>query len=125
MVVNQLRPKRKSTGGRYKSSRSKKLYAKGNLPTLTKLSERHCTQIDSRGNYVKFRLMSTDKANVYDKKIKKYTVTKIKTIVECPANRHYVRRNIMTKGTIIDTELGKAKITSRPGQSGTINAVLI
>ena len=46
-------------------------------------------------------------------------------VVENPANRHFVRRNIMTKGTVIETEKGKARITSRPGQDGTINAVLI
>ncbi|MEK6848627.1 MAG: 30S ribosomal protein S8e, partial [Nanoarchaeota archaeon] len=42
-----------------------------------------------------------------------------------PANRHFIRRNIMTKGSVIDTELGKARITSRPGQDGVVNAVLI
>ena len=51
--------------------------------------------------------------------------TEIISVVENPANIHYVRRNIMTKGAIIETELGKAKITSRPGQTGTINAILI
>ncbi|MEK6949175.1 MAG: 30S ribosomal protein S8e, partial [Nanoarchaeota archaeon] len=49
----------------------------------------------------------------------------IKTISGNPANRHFVRRNIMTKGAIIETEKGKARITSRPGQDGAVNAVLI
>lgn len=31
----------------------------------------------------------------------------------------------MNKGAIIETKIGKARITSRPGQSGTINAILI
>jgi len=51
--------------------------------------------------------------------------TDIITVVENPANIHYVRRNILTKGAIVNTKLGKARITSRPGQSGVINAVLI
>ncbi len=51
--------------------------------------------------------------------------TDIITVVENPANIHYVRRNILTKGAIVNTKLGKAKITSRPGQSGVINAVLL
>ncbi|RLF79472.1 30S ribosomal protein S8e, partial [Thermococci archaeon] len=42
-----------------------------------------------------------------------------------PANRQYVRRNIITKGAIIQTEIGKAIVTSRPGQDGVVNAVLI
>jgi len=50
---------------------------------------------------------------------------KIKTVIESPDNRHYARENILTKGAIIDTEAGKAKITSRPGQAGVVNAVLI
>ncbi len=66
-----------------------------------------------------------DTANVYDKKTKKFYKTKIKNVAENPANRHYVRRNIMTRGAIIETEKGKAVVTSRPGQDGTVNAVLI
>ncbi|MDR0767854.1 MAG: 30S ribosomal protein S8e, partial [Methanosarcinales archaeon] len=41
------------------------------------------------------------------------------------ANNHYVRRNIMTKGTIVKTDIGLVRITSRPGQDGVINAVLL
>ncbi len=51
--------------------------------------------------------------------------TEIITVKENSANIHYVRRNIMNKGAIIDTKLGKAKITSRPGQNGVIQAVLL
>ncbi len=54
----------------------------------------------------------------------KTTKTKIKNVVDNPADKHLARRNIMTKGAIIETEHGKAKITSRPGQDGVINAVL-
>ena len=50
---------------------------------------------------------------------------KIKTVIESPDNRHYARENVLTKGAIIDTEAGKARITSRPGQEGVVNAVLI
>ncbi len=31
----------------------------------------------------------------------------------------------MNKGTVISTEIGNAMITSRPGQHGVINAVLV
>jgi SSU ribosomal protein S8E len=41
-----------------------------------------------------------------------------------PANPHYVQRNIMGKGSIVQTELGEAVITSRPGQDGVVNAIL-
>ena len=47
------------------------------------------------------------------------------TVTENPANKNYVRRNYLTKGAVVTTELGKAKITNRPGQDGCINAVLV
>ena len=50
---------------------------------------------------------------------------KIITVKENPSNPHYVQRNIMNKGTIIMTDAGAARITSRPGQDGVINAVLL
>ena len=82
-------------------------------------------KIRARSNIRKVRTLSTETANLYDPKEKKYSQVKIKSVLDNPANKHYVRRNIMTKGTVIDTEKGKAKITSRPGQDGVINAVLI
>jgi len=69
--------------------------------------------------------MTSDVAFVVDPKSGKTTKTEIISVVENQANIHYVRRNIMNKGAIIETKIGKAKITSRPGQSGNINAVLI
>ena len=36
-----------------------------------------------------------------------------------------VRRNIITKGSIVETKLGKAKVTCRPGQEGSVNGVLL
>ncbi len=76
------------------------------------------------GNFKK-NLFSADAANLYDPKARKYVQAKIKTITENPANRNFVRRNIITKGCVIETDLGKAKVTSRPGQHGIVNAVLI
>ncbi len=75
------------------------------------------------GGNSKVVLLSTDEANIFDGK--KYKKSKIKSVVDNAANRHFVRRNIITKGAIIDTEVGKAKVTSRPGQEGTVNAILI
>ncbi|MBI2446188.1 30S ribosomal protein S8e [Candidatus Micrarchaeota archaeon] len=50
---------------------------------------------------------------------------KIVTVKESPDNRHFARENLLTLGAVIETELGKAKITSRPGQDGSVNAVLL
>ena len=46
-------------------------------------------------------------------------------VIENTANPNYVRQNIITKGSVIETEKGKAKVTSRPGQHGVVNAVLL
>ncbi len=125
MVIVHTRSKRKPSGGRYKSTLTKRKAAKGAQPTLTKISERKTQNIRSRGGNHKTRLLSTNKANVLDPKTKKYEVVGIKSVVETPSNRHFVRRNIIVKGSIIETDKGKAKVTSRPGQEGTLNAVLI
>jgi small subunit ribosomal protein S8e len=81
--------------------------------------------IRTRGNSRKSRVLTADIAYVVDPKTNKTAKTEIITVVENSANVHYIRRNIMNKGAIINTKIGKAKITSRPGQSGVINAVLL
>ncbi|MEK6942535.1 MAG: 30S ribosomal protein S8e [Nanoarchaeota archaeon] len=125
MALSQARPKRKQTGARYKDFRKKKQYELGREPSFTKLGKARVQTIRVMGDNRKLRLLSTDTANLYNPKTKSYKQVKIKTITDNPANRHFIRRNIMTKGSVIDTELGKAKITSRPGQDGIVNAVLI
>ncbi|MFH1409444.1 MAG: 30S ribosomal protein S8e, partial [Nanoarchaeota archaeon] len=113
------------SGSLYKDYRKKKKHETGSVPTLTKLGKHKAKKVRVLGDHRKYRVLSTDIANVFDPKNKAYKKVKIKTITESPANRHFVRRNIITKGTIVDTEIGKAKITSRPGQDGVVNAVLV
>ncbi|MEA3514377.1 MAG: 30S ribosomal protein S8e [Nanoarchaeota archaeon] len=125
MVVNQKRSKRKVSGGRYIKAEQKRLSQKGNIPTLTKLAETKVKLVKSRGGNSKKRLIYADMANVFDKKANKYKKVKILNIVDNPANRNFVRRNIITKGTVMETEAGKAVVTSRPGQESVVNAVLI
>lgn len=78
----------------------------------------------TKGGSKKEHLLSAELANVYDPKTGKHAIVKIKAVKENSANRNYVRRNILTKNTIIETEKGLAVITSRPGQEKIINAVL-
>ena len=125
MAISQLRSVRKVGGGKYKARRKEKLYELGRSPSLTKLESKRVSHLRVLGGAKKVRLLSTEVANVYNSKEKKYQKVKIKTITKNPANRHFIRRNIMNKGAIIDTEIGRAKITSRPGQEGTVNAVLV
>ena len=124
-MLTKARSRRSATGKRYKRVRPKMQYDKARMPSLTAIEEKRVQVVRKRGGDLKFRLLSCDTVNLLDKKTKKFTKAKIKTVVDNPANQHYVRRNIMTKGTIIETDKGKARITSRPGQDGAINAVLV
>lgn len=124
-MLSQHRSKRKHSGGRYRSIFSKKLHNLGRLPTLTKLGTHKVKKLRVRGANEKVRVLVAEFANVLNPKDKAYQKAKIKTVTENRANRHYMRRNIITKGSVIDTELGKARVTSRPGQDGTVNAILL
>ena len=79
----------------------------------------------TKGGSSKSHLLSAEFANVLDPKTGKHVKVKIKAVKENSANTNYVRRNILTKNTIIDTEKGLAVITSRPGQEKVVNAVLL
>ena len=125
MAIVQSRPKRKVGGGLYRKSRAKRKFELGRIPMLTKLGERKTKKQRAIGGNSKTKLLNAEYANVSDSKTKKVKKVKIKGVLENPANKNYVRRNILTKGTIIETELGKARITSRPGQEGVVNAVII
>ncbi len=125
MAISSERPKRKASGGRYVAFKKKRKYNKRSMPTLTKLAERKKVSVRTIGGHFKTRLYSTDVANVYDPKTKKCYQLKIKNIIGNPANRHFIRQNIMTKGAVFETEKGKAKVTSKPGQEGSVNAILI
>jgi len=125
MVVTQHRSVRKATGGRYISSRKKRLYELGRAPTHTKVGKTKRKQVRTKGGRLKIKILEAEYANVLDPKTKKYEKSKIVTVSKTPANLHFARRNILTKGTILETEKGKVKVTSRPGQDGVVNAVLI
>ncbi len=125
-VTHSSERKRKKSGGRRIVKKDKKRYELGSAPTNTTISERHLVERHSqKGGTMKIKVRKAMFANVLDTKSKKYSKVKIITEKENPANRNYARMNIVTKGSIIETELGLARVTSRPGQHGTVNAVLI
>lgn len=126
MAILQKRSRRKETGAYYKKkSLSKRKANIGRASTMPKIgpeTKKKTTVV--RGGANKIKLLEEQFANVKDKN-NKWQKVKMKVVVENPANRNFVRRNILTKGTIIDTEKGKARITSRPGQEGIVNAEFI
>jgi len=125
MAISHKKSNRMSTGARYKRLFSKKLHELGCDPSLTRVDKMRKKIIRVVGDNQKIKLFATENANVLDPKTKKHSKSRIKSVVDNPANRNFMRRNIITKGAVIDTDLGKAKVTSRPGQEGIVNAVLI
>jgi small subunit ribosomal protein S8e len=125
MAVIQARSKRKPSGGAYKSTLTKRKHMIGGLPVLTRLGEAKRKVVKTKGGGAKAKLMGATTANVMDPTSHKVAILPIKNVVENPANRYYVRRNILTKGTIIETEKGRARVTSRPGQDGVVHALLL
>ncbi|MEZ0290483.1 MAG: 30S ribosomal protein S8e [Sulfolobales archaeon] len=126
MSVYQGNDFRKITGGLRRPHRKNRKYELGGFPTETKLSDEEKREIDRvRGGNTKIRLRKALYANVLDKKTMKTQKVKIKAIIETPANSEFARRGIITRGTIIETEIGRAVVTSRPGQDGVVNAVLL
>src|SRR5215211_3132353 len=77
-----------------------------------------------RGNNVKVAFKTSEFANINDKDNNKTVKSKIIRVTKNPANKDYERRGVLSKGAFVETELGIARIISRPGQDGSINAIL-
>lgn len=122
---SRAKTKKSGSGSRYKDYRKKKLIDLGRLPSLTGIAKKKVRKIQGRGSTFKLRLYNDDKVNLFNPKTKKYSIAKIEIVTDNPANKHYVRRNIITKGAVLKTDKGNVKVISRPGQDGVINAVLI
>jgi len=117
--------KRKPSGGRKRAHRAKRGFERGSFPTETMLGEPKRKPSRRRGSSVKVRLLSVTHANVSDPSTGKTEKVEVLRVVKNPANVDYDRRGVITKGTILETPLGRARVTSRPGQSGLVNAILI
>jgi len=116
---------RKVTGGRRRPAQGKRRFEVGLAPADTHLGESRAKIIRTTGGNTKVRSMRADFANVTNLTNGETRKVKIETVEENGANPNYVRRNLLTKGAIIRTEIGRARIASRPGQDGVINAVLL
>ena len=76
-----------------------------------------------RGKNVKTAIKTIDSVNLaIDSKIKRVKIIKV---LKNSTNNDYRRRGIISKGAILETEEGKCRVVSRPGQHGTVNAILV
>ncbi len=125
MVKWQGRSRKKLSGGRIWPKRKKRKYELGRESAETRIGEPKRIRIAVRGGAEKLRLLVANEANITlpgDKGTKK---AKIISVLENAANPHFVRRNIVTCGAVIETDIGSARVTGRPGQDGTVNAILL
>lgn len=123
MAIERTRSTRKSTGGRYIPYRKSRQFAAISQPSLTKLGDYKAQEHRVSGGNKKFKVLSVNKINVASGKTVK--VATIKTVKQNDANINFIIRNIMNKGAIVETDLGMVKITSRPGQNGSVSGVLV
>jgi small subunit ribosomal protein S8e len=117
--------KRKLTGGKKRVYRTKKLYEAGGYPAETTLGEPRRKITRGIGGHIRIKVLSEKFASVTDPKTGKTQKTEITRVVKNGANVDFDRRGVITKGAEIETALGLAKVTSRPGDDGIISAVLI
>ena len=110
---------KKITGGKYVKRRKKKSYEVAGQKRVVKIGEEKRKVKRTRGGNKKPLLLQAKFVNVGEKKLE------IKNVLETPSNRFLARQNILTKGTIIETEEGKVRITNRPTQEAVVNGILI
>lgn len=114
----------KITGGRRHPLRVRRKYETDRYPTESLSGPQLTVTRKVRGRNRKTSLKTIDFVNlsIPGAKVKK---TKILKVLENPTNNDYQRRGVITKGAILETEDGKCKVVSRPGQQGVVNAILV
>lgn len=116
---------RKLTGGRKVAMRGRRKFEIDRYPNEAVVGPTEIVTRRIRGGNVKAAFKTAEFANIIDQESRKVTKTKILRVTKNPANRDYERRGVISKGALIETEGGQARVVSRPGQNGVVNAVLL
>lgn len=125
LAVWQWRSRKKISGGKYKKFRDKRKRELGRQPVLTRIGKRKIKKQRVIGGNFKIKLLSDLYVNVRIPKENKTVRVKVIDVLENPANRHFTRMDVITRGCILQTEIGKVRVTNRPGQDGIINGIFI
>jgi small subunit ribosomal protein S8e len=125
MGIWQGRSRRKPTGGRLRPIRKKRRFEIARELQQATVGPGKVKVYRVRGSNTKLRILTTQTINVFDPATKTSKVAKIVTVRENPANPNYVQRNIITRGAILETDLGLVKVRSRPGQDGVLNGIRV
>jgi len=121
--------RRKASGGRLK--RPNRYRGKRRTEISSENQYAFVGEEDSRKLYRKTagsqtaRILSAKTVNVSMPKEGKTAKANINSVVENDADPNFIRRNIITKGAVVDTDMGKVRITSRPGMHGVVSGVLL
>jgi len=125
MARSHARSKRKYTGKKYKHFGKKRKKELTRLTIDTEIGEYKVKKQRVLGGNSKLRLFSSMFINVTDPDTNKTSKVRILGFESNVASKDLNRRHILTKGAVVETELGNAKVTSRPGQHGAINGILV
>ncbi len=130
MVEWKKKSRRKATGGINNSvnRKTKTLSEKGGLFSKTIIDEkdqRHKTRTIGGSEKTKITKVSFVVVSEGNKSKK----AKVLDVISNSANKHFVRQRVVTKGAVLKAELDgkevKVKVTSRPGQSGSVTGVIV
>ena len=113
----------KVTGGRRHPLRSRRKYEIDRFPNEALIGEQITITRKVRGKNTKTSIKTIDSVNLaIDSKVKRVKIIKV---LENATNNDYRRRGVISKGAILETEEGKCRVVSRPGQHGIVNAILV
>jgi small subunit ribosomal protein S8e len=115
--------KSKLTGGMSHPSRGRRAYERDGYALEPVVGPTARRTFRTRGGSPRTGIVFADTANVAGAS-GKVTKVKILSVKHSPAKRDYERRGVITKGAIIMTDAGEARVTSRPSDDGVVNAVL-
>jgi small subunit ribosomal protein S8e len=116
--------KQKKTGGKKRAFRTKRIHDQGRHPIESAFGETERKKVSGRSNKIKIKIVKTQSVNVSNPNTGLTERLNIIEVISNPANADYNRRRVITKGAIVRTDKGLAKIVSRPGQNGSLNAIL-
>ena len=121
--------RRKPSGGRlkrpnrYRGKRRTEVSSEAQYAYIGERTRGRCTgRMQGRR---RLGLLSVSTVNVNTPKDGKTVKATINSVIENDADPNFIRRNIVTKGSIVDTNMGRVKITSRPGMHGVASGILL
>ena len=115
---------RRASGGRRVAMRARRKFEIDRYPNEAVAGTTLTTTRRTRGNNSKTAFKSVETVNVLDPNSNKTSKLAILRVTKNPANKDYERRGVISKGALVETEVGTVRVLSRPGQDGTVNAIL-